>query len=121
MWTGLLSKAMAGDQEGNSALRLLKDPGGMFFGGGFERGGEGGVGSRAVVKVLVAVVLSSLELGWKGYRVGEGRGWGRRRRRNFSRVLQRHGLAVVTGCGSIQAIVLGQIVFYNTSTVSGIQ
>ena len=53
---------MAGGQEGNSALQLVKDPGGMIFGGGFEsfeRGGEGGVGSRAVVKVLVAVVLSS--------------------------------------------------------------
>ena len=62
MWTGLLSKAMAGGQEGNSALQLVKDPGGMIFGGGFEsfeRGGEGGVGSRAVVKVLVSVVLSS--------------------------------------------------------------
>jgi hypothetical protein len=62
MWIGLLSKAMAGE-EGNSALQLLKDPGGMFFGGGFERGGEGGVGSRAVVKVLVSVVLSSVGVG----------------------------------------------------------
>ena len=75
MWTGLLSKTMAGGQEGNGALQLLKDPGGMFFGGGFERGGEGGVGSSCESAGFRRFVLL-LELGWKGYRVGEGRGWG---------------------------------------------